>query len=231
MSDQIPDQRADDSVDVRAIFRRDASAGERTAALTGFVTTVHSRLRDVASAAGDTAEVVAERSGRLLAETVDHLPIRTADELRGAYGPDRDARAQHVIDDAVTLARWLWTAAHAVPAPPTVVHAAKAVLHSAIEIRMIGELHEAHRDPDVDQQPKPLPAVLKVWLGDMPAGFDLSVASAAALVTRLRRTLAEFRGQDGRLRGILNRGKEGGDMIRRVGDELSRSLRQDPTLR
>lgn len=237
MSDQTAaDPRTDamtsddlSTVDVRAMFRRDASAGERMAALTDFVTTLHSRLRDVASATGDSVDVVAERSGRLLSEIVDRLPIRTANELRDAYGPDPAARAEHVIDDAATLARWLWTAAHAVPAPATVVHAAKAVVHSAIEIRMVGEMYEAHRDPEVDQESTPLPAVLKAWLRGTSADLGVSVASTAALVTRLRGMLAEFRGNDGRIRGLLNRGKEGGDLIRRLGSEMNRSLRQDPS--
>lgn len=234
MSDQTSaDPRTDhvasgdlSTVDVRAMFRGDASARERMTALTNFATTLHGRLRDVASAAGDSADIVAERSGRLLSEMVDRLPIRTADELRGAYGPDPTTRAERVIDDAATLARWLWTAAHTVPAPSTVVHAAKAVVHAAIEIRMVGEIHEAHRDPDVSQGPTPLAAVLKAWLHGTSAGLDLSVASAAALVTRVRRMLTEFRGNDGRIRGLINRGKEGGELVRRLGGEMSRSLRQ-----
>ena len=69
---------------------------------------------------------------------------------------------------------------------------------------MVGELHEAHRDLDINQQPTALPAMLKTWLGGTPAGLDLAPsASAAALVTRLRRTLADFRGKDKKkIRGV-----------------------------
>jgi hypothetical protein len=102
-------------------------------------------------------------------------------------------------------------------------------VHSAIEIRMVGELHEAHRDPQANQEPTPLAAVLTAWLTRTYKDTDLSVGSVAAIVMQVRRTLADLRGNDGRIKGLLNRGKEGGELVRRLGTEMSRSLRQSPT--
>ncbi len=215
------------TVDLTTLFRRDASATDRLRALQSFGATVRTRLNDATAVAAQSADVVAERSGQLLAEVVDRLPIRRAEDLRRDFGTDPNLLAQRVIDDGATLARWLWTAAKAIPAPEATVHAAKVVLHSAIEIRLVGELLEVHRIPEVDGVATPLPAILTAWIGGTPSGFTWSRSSImGVLVTQTRRALKELRGSDGRIRGIVNRGREGGDIVRGLGEKMNGALRQ-----
>jgi hypothetical protein len=216
------------AVDLGTLFRRDASAADRAQALQAFGVTVRARLQDVTAAAGSGAEVVAERSGQLLSELVDRLPIRRAEDLRREFGTDAQLSAEHVIGDAATLARWLWTAAKAIPAPEMIVHAAKVVLHSAIEIRMVGELLEAYRDADVEDPVTPMSAILAAWVGGVPAGRPVGSKSSvvAVLIAQTRRALKDLRGTDGRIKGIMNRGREGGDIVRNLGEKMNGALRQ-----
>jgi len=213
--------------DLSTLFRRDASATDRARALHAFGATVRVRLQDVTAAASQGVDVVAERSAPLLAEVVERLPIRRAEELRREFGVDAELVAERVIDDGATLARWLWTAAKAIPAPELAVHAAKVVLHSAIEIRMVGELLEARRDPDGDGAVTPLPTILEAWVRGTPDGPAWSTSSAVTvLVAQTRRALKDLRGSDGRFKGLMNRGREGGDIVRGFGEKLNHQLRQ-----
>jgi hypothetical protein len=215
------------ATDLRTLFRRDASTADRGRALQSFGATAAARLRDVKTAAASGADVVAERSGQLLSEVVDHMPIRRAEDLRSEFGAAMDVLTERVIDDGVNLARWLWTASKAIPGPDLAVHAAKVVLHSAIEIRVVGELHEAHRDPDVNGAATPLSEILAAWVSGVPGGPTWSTTSVVgALVTHTHRALNELRGSDGRITGIMNRGREGGDIVRAVGEKMNDALRQ-----
>lgn len=217
------------TADLGVLFRRGASAADCARALQSFGATVRARLQDGAAMAGHGAETRAERSGQLLSELVDRLPIRRAEELRREFGADPQLAAAHVIDEAATMARWLWTAAKAVPAPDVAVHAAKVVLHSAIEIRMVGELIEAHRDTDADAEATALPAIVAAWAGQLP-GDPLRSAPPVVqvLVAQARRSLRELRGSDGRIKGILTRGREGGDIVRGLGERTNAALRGRP---
>jgi hypothetical protein len=100
---------------------------------------VAAQARDLSSAAQHVA--------RIVANAVDHLPVRTPNALLADHGGDTETAATKVIDDAANVARWLWTAAAAVPGPPGIVHTIKVIAHSAIEIRVLGELYAIHGDP------------------------------------------------------------------------------------
>ncbi|HZN74172.1 MAG TPA: hypothetical protein VFC00_21090 [Micromonosporaceae bacterium] len=221
------------AIDLHTLFRPDASATDRVRALQAFGGTARTRLQDVVSSASQGADAVAERCGQLLSEVAHRLPIRRAEDLRRQFGADPRSQAEHVVDDAVTLARWLWVAVKAVPAPEPVAHAAKVVLHSAIEIRMVGELLESYRDADADDAMTPLPAILAMWagaVGDAPGEpARPTLSGAAVLVAQVRRALKDLRGSDSRIKGIVNRGREGGDIVRSVGEKVSSALRQQDT--
>jgi hypothetical protein len=215
------------TVDLAAIFRRDAPAADRAAALRTLVATLRARLHDGTASAAKGAEVVAERGAQLLVEVVDRLPIRRADDLRREFGTSPQVVADHVIQDAVTAARWLWTAAKAIPAPELVVQAAKVLVHSAIEIRMVGELLETHRDPDAHPQAVPLPAILAAWLdGVSPGPVDSASSVVGVVATQVRRSLKDLRGREGRLKTFVHRGREGGDIVRGLGERMNGVLHQ-----
>lgn len=212
-------------VDLGAIFRRDAPAADRAAALRTLVATLRARLYDGTASAAKGADAVAEHGAQLLVEVVDRLPIRRAEDLRREFGTNPQVVADHVIHDGVTAARWLWTAAKAIPAPELVVQAAKVLLHSAIEIRMVGELLESHRDPNADPRAVPLPAIFAVWLDGVSSGPVDSASSVMGVVaTQVRRSLKDLRGREGRLKTFVNRGREGGDIVRGLGERVNGAL-------
>lgn len=216
------------TADLGTLLRRNASAADRARALQAFGATVRARLQDATAAAAEPgADVVAERAGQLLSEIIDRVPIRSVADLRREYGADPESLAEHVIDDAATVARWLWTAAKAIPAPEPAVHAAKVVLHSAVEIRMVGELIEVYRDPDADGAAAALPAILAAWVGEVPGKPSWSTPFVVGiLVTQTRRAFKDLRGNDGRIKGVMNRGREGEDIIRALGEKVNGGLRQ-----
>jgi len=208
------------AVDLGTLFRRDASPTDRMRALQAFGATVRTRMQGVA----EGADALGERCGLLLAELVDWLPIRRAEELRQELGDDPARLAQRVIDDNVVLAKWLWTAAISAGGPA--VHAAKVVLHSAIEIRMVGELFEAHRDPTVDGVATPLPVIIAAWVSGAPDGPPWSTSSVVGvLVAQTRRAMKELPGVGGVFSVVKNR-RKGEEIVRGVGEKMDGALRR-----
>jgi hypothetical protein len=226
----MTDEGSLSSVDMRTLFRAEASASERLKALTDFAGAVRVRLHTVASAASAGADAVAEQGGQLLSEVVDRLPIRRADELRQRFGDDPASRASGVIGDAAELTSWLWRVIKTIPIPDESLHPAKVVLHSAIEIRMVGELFEAHRN--LDAAPTPLPSVLAAWVNQAPGSIDWSMTSVASiLVTQVRRALTTLRSSHGIIRTWRTKGEEGVTIVRDLGERLDIALRRPPSQR
>jgi hypothetical protein len=218
------DQDSLSSLDLRVLFGTNASASERLKTLTDFATVVRSRMQSVASAASAGADTVAERGGQLLSEVVDRLPIRFVDELTEKFGDDPAARASGVITEAAELASWLWRVIKTIPVPDESLHPAKVVLHSAIEIRMVGELFEAHRAPD--DPPTPLPTILAAWASQGQARSEWTVMSVATvLVSQVRRALNTLRSSQGLIKTWRTKGEEGATIVRELGERLNEALR------
>lgn len=218
------DQGSLSGIDLRALFGTQASASERMKALTDFTTVVRARMQSVASAASAGADVVAERGGQLLSDLVDRLPIRRDDELREKFGDDPAARASGVISEAAELAGWLWRVIKTIPVADETLHPAKVVLHSAIEIRMVGELFEAHREPGA--APAPLPTILAAWASQGRTPDDWTVTSVATiLVNQVRRALTTLRSSHGVIKTWRTKGEEGATIVRELGERLNEALR------
>ena len=216
--------------DLSVLFREDACNADRVRAVRDFGATARARLQGVSSGAGRGTQLMAERSFQLLAEVAARLPIRTAEALRREHGADSQAQAQHVIDEAAKLAGWLWTAAAAVPARPVVVHAVKVVLHSAIEIRMVGELYTIHGDAVTDRNAIWLGTVLLAWANGQPVAPGATIDSGTVvLVNRIRQSITGLVSKGSRFAGIANRGREGSDAVRRLGWRLHRRMRLPPS--
>jgi hypothetical protein len=189
-------------------------------------------LRDLGAAmvrrAGDMARLLDE-CGSALSAAVPRLPIRDAAALRAAYGTDAEIVAGQVIEDAATLAGWLWTATAAVPAPPPVSHAIKTAVHAAIEIRMIGELYAIHTYQDAARDPAWLNAVLYTWAGGRPVAVGPGTVTATPHVAvKLRQAHDELANPGGRLSQLASRGRDGSDAVRRAGWRCHRRMRLHP---
>ncbi len=216
--------------ELSALFSKTTSKKDRLQALKGFASTSRERLRDLSTAAGKGVETANARGAALLAEVAAKLPIRTGEVLRRDYGSDPEVTAQHVIDDAAWLAGWLWTAAAAIPGPPTVVHPVKVVLHCAIEIRMVGELYTLHQETETPRDSAWLAAVLSSWANRHPVKIGGTLTSGALDVTgQLRVSFTGLIGNQSRLAGITSRGSEGKQTVRHLGSRLHRRMRPHPT--
>jgi hypothetical protein len=216
--------------DLSALFRKDACNADRVRAVRDFGMTVRARLQGVSSGAGRGTQLMTERSVQLLAEVAARLPIRTAETLRRENGTDSEAQARHVIDEAARLAGWLWTGAAAVPARPVVVHAVKVVLHSAIEIRMVGELYTIHGDAATDRNRIWLGTILLAWANGQPVAPGATIDSGmAVLVNSIRQSVTELVRNDSRFAAIANRGREGSAVVRRLGCRMHRRMRLHPS--
>ncbi len=167
--------------------------------------------------AGDLSRF-AEQGADVLESAIAHMPIRHVGELRAEYGAEGQAMASGVIDDAARFAAWVWTAAGVFPAPPPVVHAAKVLVHSAVEIRMIGELDAISDDPARPRDGSWLTAVLNAWAVGHPVPTAPAGGSGTWQVAlKLRQAHSDLASRKGRIARIANRGREGSDLVRQFG--------------
>jgi hypothetical protein len=198
-------------------------------AVRDFTAVVRTRLSAAAGGAGQGRDALAERSAQILSEVAGRLPIRTAEGLRGVYGDDLEVQSRHVITDAARLAGLVWTAASAVPGPPPIVRAIKVVVHSAIEIRMIGELYAIHADTAA-RDATWLGRVLMSWATGQPVAPGGSVASTTALlVAKIRDSAADLAGRQSRGTTLASRGREGTEAMARAGARMQRRMRLHPS--
>jgi hypothetical protein len=205
------------------LFGRGLGPRERVRAFKDFGTTLRKQAGDVSS--------IADQGAEALASAVTRLPIRTAEALRAEHGSDDEVVADRVIDEAARFAGWLWAAAGVFPAPPPVVHAVKVVVHSAIEIRMIGELHSLHGDVAGTIDTARLNAVLHSWAVGYPvAASPGAIAGVGDITTRLRQSYADLASDGSRIARVANRGRDGTDLIRRVGWRHHRRMRLHPRM-
>ena len=87
---------------------------------------------------GRDLSTLTDSAAEMLASAVARLPIRGLDALHAQYGADDEVVAGRLVEEAATLAGWVWATAAVLPAPPPAVHTLKVLVHSAIEIRLIG---------------------------------------------------------------------------------------------
>jgi hypothetical protein len=183
----------------------------------------------VMARASSPSEIV-DSGATMLAGAVDRMPIRNREALYAEYGSDDEVVATQVIEDAARLAGWLWTAAAAIPGPPMLVHTIKVVAHSAIELRLIGELYVIYGDDSRNRDTSWLGAVMTAWAVGKPVGAGApDITSVHDIAVRTRQAYCELVARDSRLAGVANRGREGADTIRQTGRRYQRRMRLHPT--
>jgi len=208
-----------DSAAVAGLFARDASRAERIRAIQTLCRFVGARLSAGRRVATQGADVLVERGTRLLSELAARLPIRTDAALCGQFGDDPEARSQHVVAEADRLADLLWTTAAVVPGPPALVRTIKMVIHSAIEIRMVGELYSIHSGR-AERDQAWLDTILLAWASDRPVAHGGSVAVTTAAIATKVRSIAEM---------TSGHRREGAAAMRRAGERMHRRMRPHPS--
>ncbi|GIH05342.1 hypothetical protein Rhe02_34090 [Rhizocola hellebori] len=214
--------------DLGAFFAEESSKTDRMRAAKEFISALRARLQAAATAAQHSRDALAERSAQLLTDVATRLPIRRAETLHRKFGGDTETQSQQVIADASRLVSLLWTAAATVPGPPPVVQAVKVIVHSAIEIRMIGELYAIHSDASRDAAW--LSTVLLAWAtGEPVAPGGPPAAGTAVIVSKIRQSLVALTGSESRLATIASRGREGAGNVQRAGARMHRRMRLHPS--
>ncbi len=175
------------------LFAEESSNADRMRAAREFVANAWARLQTATNIAGQGRDMLAERSAQLVSEVATRLPIRTIENLRQHAGDDPEAQSRHVIDGAGRLAGVLWAVAAAAPGPPPVVQAVKVIVHSAIEVRMIGELYAIHSEAGRDAAW--LGTVLLAWASGRPVAPGHSVAANTSVLVGKIRSCANRVGQ------------------------------------
>jgi len=178
--------------------------------------------RDVAHLTSSGAEV--------LASAVSRLPIREREALRARYGADAERAAGQLVDEAATLAGWVWTATAVIPAPARAVHIIKVLVHSAVEIRLVAELYAIYGAGDTPRDPAWLNLVVSAWAADRPmaAGAPVGVG-IHNIIDKLRQAHTGLADRGSRLTTLRHRGRAGTEAVRRLGWRFRRRMRSHPS--
>ncbi|MBB5873965.1 hypothetical protein F4553_007399 [Allocatelliglobosispora scoriae] len=218
---EVRNEAAQDDA-LHRFFSTQVRPKERLAAVRKLATQLWHRGRDAVDGDDDGAAT--------LLQWVEHLPIRDGAELRAHYGTDTEATAEALIRESASLAGWLWTAAAVVPAPPPIVHTVKVALHSLVEIRLIGELYSLYDDRGTHRDTAWLHTILHAWaVGHPVATGRVSVMSSRDIAVKLRHSYVELASDQSRLSRVIHRGRDGAELVRRLGRRFQRRLRLDPS--
>lgn len=162
------------------------------------------RAASFGTAAGETARAPGALLGDLLAAAAPRLPIRTAGQLRAAHpGATDDEIADALVDRAAKLTSGIgaavgglsaahWLAPASLLALPLEL-GAETVLTAAVEVVLLGELHELHGRPAAGDARARALAYLSSWTRqravDDAAPPGLSAVLGAAGVRTLSRRM------------------------------------------
>lgn len=210
-------------------------------------------LGRLASQAGSTWRVLIRPRGilRWITETVlraaPHIPIRDLETLRAHHpGLDGEALAERLVRNAsrVTatvgaagggLSALEWTAPPALLSAPVLL-SAETVAVVAVELKLLGELHEVYRLPLGGSAPQRASALVSAWAGRRgvsltAAGRGLSASLGMAARRELRdRLLRRFGRNLTTLGPLLTGAAVGAELNRRatrsVGNDFRRDLRR-----
>lgn len=181
------------------------------------------RSRNVSTMVGQAAS--------LLEAAVSRLPVRDVEALRARYGADTEVVAERLVAEAARHAGLVWTAAAAVPAPSRVVRLIKVLVHSIIEVRLIGELYTLYGGVNASGDPAWSGMVLSAWATGRPVALsDSRFLEGRDIVAGLRARYASPDDRRGRLARVLGRGRDGAESIRRLGRRFRRRMRPDPSM-
>jgi hypothetical protein len=149
-------------------------------------------------------KVAAQWIADVVGDVVPHLPLRDLETLRRHHdGMDGEQLAERLVRNASRVTAGIGAAAGGVAAiewvatpsmlSAPVLLAAETVAVVAVEIKLIGELHEVYRQPIPGSGPQRAVALMQAWAnrrGVNPLAPGLGVA-AAALGTATRKELRD----------------------------------------
>ncbi|HET6211448.1 MAG TPA: hypothetical protein VFE14_01110 [Micromonosporaceae bacterium] len=244
--DRVPDEPADElSGTVAALTSEDLEPAQRRRLLGRLVADVRARgIGDVFK-----PRAVAGWVADTLGDVAPRIPIRDLQTLRGHHdGLDGDALAERLIRNAsratasvgaagggVAAIEWVVTPA-LLTAP--VLLAAETVAVVAIEVKLIGELHEVYRRPVAGTGSQRAVALLQAWAGrrgitPLAPGAGIAAVLGTAARKELRDRLLRRFGRNlttlgpfltgAAVAGFLNR-----RATRAVGEHIRRDLAQGP---
>jgi hypothetical protein len=201
------------------------STAERVAAIKGLI----GRVRDALGTGREIADLrqLMERATAVLAGAVPYLPVRDANALRGRYGLTGDELATRLEQAAAETVTWIWTGealvGMAVRGP--VAHVVKVVLHTAVEVRLVAELHAVYGCQPTDDRPLWLCTALRAWAAGRPVPVgSLTGPELSAVTARLYRTYHDLRGESGVFAGWRHR-RDGAERLTAAVRPFRRRLR------
>lgn len=180
----------------------------------------------------------------VLTDVVPHIPIRNLETLRRHHdGLDGDALAERLIRNAARATASVGAAGGGVAAvewaaPPTllstpVLLAAETVAVVAIEVKLIGELHEVYRRPIPGTGAQRAAALLSAWAGrrgitPLAPGTGIAVVLGTAARKELRDRLLRRFGRNLTTLGPLLTGAAVASFLnRRATRSLGEHMRKD----
>ncbi len=170
----------------------------------------------------------ADQAVRALQVLPAKVPIRDREQLTAQFGADPEQQAAGVIRDASRMVGAVWAAAAVAPVPPPVAHTAKVVLHSVVEIRLIGELYAVYDDP----QPRDagwVNTIMHAWAAGVPVRRGpVALMNVQQIAAKFRTASIELISDYTRLARLMRGGRDGRMRIAQLGSRFQRRMRFDP---
>jgi len=184
-----------------------------------------------------------------VAELAPHVPIRDLETLRRHHGGlDGDALAERLIRNAARVAAGIGMSGGGLAAiewvaPPTllsapVLLAVETVAVVAVEIKLLGELHEVYRSPVPGSGAQRAVALLHAWadrrgVNPMVPGSSIAVVLSTAARKQLRERLVRRLGRNLTMFGPLLTGAAVGGYLNQratkiLGEEVRKELAARP---
>ncbi|WP_117208802.1 hypothetical protein [Allorhizocola rhizosphaerae] len=181
-----------------------------------------------------------------VSDLAPHVPVRTLDTLRAHFpGLDGDALAERLVRNAARATASVGAVGGGIAAvewaaPPTlltmpVLLATETVAVVAIELKLIGELHEVYGHPILGTQGQRAVTLLQAWaarrgVNPMVPGTGVATVLGTATRKQLRDMILKRFGRNLTTLGPLLTGAAVASYLnrratRRLGDDVSRDLR------
>jgi hypothetical protein len=205
---------------------------------------VHDQIRRQGTRALVRPKAATRWMADAITDVVPHLPVRELETLRRHYaGLDGDELAERLVRNAARVTAGIGAAAGGIAtfewvATPTLLSvpillAAETVAVVAVEIKLIGELHEVYRQPVPGDGTQRAVALVQAWAhrrGVNPLAPGLGVAAAMGIAARkeLRDQLLKRFGRNLTTLGpMLTGAAVAGYLNRRSTQQLGEDVRRD----